>query len=81
MKNRPNSSPLWSMACFAERANATGVDLNALGEHVHVCRIPHRRLFALRCVAESFNGFVAARFVTSLLLIALPLSAGLGLIG
>lgn len=81
MKHRPNSKPQWSTACFADRASAAGADMHALGEHVHVCRIPHRHLFALRCVAESFNGFVATRLVTTVLVVALLVGAGLAFIG
>lgn len=52
------------------------MELSELGEHLALCRSLSGRLFALRCTAESARDFVAARFVTSLVVVALL--AGLG---
>ena len=46
------------------------MELSALGEHLNHCRGAHRRLFAMRCVAESVNGFISARIVTSMVVLA-----------
>lgn len=50
------------------------MELAALGEHLDRCRGSNGRLFALQCVAETMNGFVTARFVTTLVVIALLIS-------
>ena len=47
-------------------------DLLALGEHLHHCSATPRPLMRLRCAAESMNGFVSARLVTTLALLSLP---------
>lgn len=50
------------------------MDLEALGEHLALCKGSNRRLLALRSVAETMNGFVAARFMTTLVLAILLLA-------
>lgn len=47
------------------------MELSALGEHLDLCRGAHGRLFALQCAAHAVQGFVAARFVTTLMVLAL----------
>lgn len=42
-----------------------------MGEHLGSCQALHGRLFALRCVADTMHGFVAARFVTTLVVLAM----------
>ncbi len=51
-------------------------DLSALGEHLHRCRAPHGHLFAMRCAFDGMNGFVASRFVTTLVVAVLLIAAG-----
>lgn len=50
---------------------AAPLDFSILGEHLGCCQHPHRRMFALHCMAETTRGFVAARFVTTLVALAL----------
>ena len=64
----------WSTASFGEPADTSPMELAALGEHLDRCRGSNGRLFALQCVAETMNGFVTARFVTTLVVIALLIS-------
>jgi len=52
------------------------MELSALGEHLSLCRASNGRLFTLQCVADSLNGFMAARFVTTLLSLALLIAIG-----
>lgn len=61
----------WSTASKGKAVDTSPGDLSALGEHLGSCRAPHRRLFALHCMADTMHGFVAARFVTTLVVIAL----------
>ncbi len=52
------------------------MELSALGEHLLLCRSLSGRLFVLRCAAEAVQGFVAARFVTTLVVLLLILGLG-----
>jgi hypothetical protein len=52
------------------------MELSSLGEHLELCRSLSGRLFVLRCAAEAARDFVAARFVTTLVVVVLV--AGLG---
>jgi hypothetical protein len=47
------------------------MELSALGEHLGHCLGAHGRLFNLQCVADSLNGFLSARLVTTLVVAAL----------
>ncbi len=60
------SSPSWSTASFGDTARTSQPELSALVEHLDRCKRLHGRLFTLYCAAESMNGFVATRFVTTL---------------
>ena len=61
----------WSTASFGDTADTSPMELSALGEHLDLCKGSRGRLFALQCAAETLNGFVAARFVTTLVMVAL----------
>ena len=60
----------WSTAAFGSSTDTTPVELNALGEHLQLCRAGSRRLRALQRGAEALHGFVAPRFVSTLALLA-----------
>ncbi|HEY5581983.1 MAG TPA: hypothetical protein VIK56_12630 [Rhodoferax sp.] len=64
-------TPSWSTASFGDTADTSPMELSALGEHLDLCKGSRGRLFALHCVAQTLKGFVAARFVTTLVLVAL----------
>jgi len=66
MKTQVTPTPFWSTASFGEAADTSPMELSALGEHLSSCKGSHGRLFALQCVAETLNGFIATRFVTTL---------------
>lgn len=68
------TSPSWSTASFGDAADTLPLDLSALGEHLVLCRRSRGRLFALHCVAQSMHGFVAARFVTTVVVMSLVIS-------
>jgi hypothetical protein len=42
------------------------MDLSSLSGHFDVCQDSRGRWFSLHCLAEAAHGFVAPRFVTSL---------------
>ena len=63
--------PCWSTASFGDTADASPMELSALGEHLDLCKALSGRLFAVQCRAEVIRTFVAARFVTTLVALAL----------
>lgn len=60
------SHPSWSTASFGSAMDISPMDLSALVDHFARCQGCRGRLFALRCAAEATHGFVATRFVTTL---------------
>lgn len=67
--------PRWSSDLFNTTTDATPMDLSALGSHLALCKGANGRLFALQGLARNMRGFMAARFVTTLLLLALLIGA------
>ncbi len=61
----------WSTASFGGSVETSPMDLSALGEHLGLCKSRSGRMFALRCAAQSLLDFIASRFVTSLIVVAL----------
>ena len=72
MKN-PASIPFWSTASFGEAADTSPMELSALGEHLGHCNGCRGRMFNLRRIGEAVHGFVASRFVTTLVVATLML--------
>ncbi len=70
------ATPCWSTASFGDAADTSPTELSALGEHLDLCRSLSGRLFAVRCVAELTHGFVAARFVTTLVVVFVLIGLG-----
>jgi len=63
----PQQAPaFWSTASFGDTVDTSPMELSALGEHLDLCKGSHGRWFAVQCVGEALNGFIAARFVTTL---------------
>jgi hypothetical protein len=71
MNTQVITNPLWSTASFGDSVDTTPMELSALGEHLDLCKQSRGRWFGLRCVAETANAFLAARFVTTLAAVAL----------
>jgi hypothetical protein len=69
-----DAGPPWSTASFGDAAATSPMELSVLGEHLDSCKQSHGRLFTLQCLAERMNGFIAARFVTTLAAAALLMS-------
>jgi hypothetical protein len=70
------NGPNWSTASFGDAVDTSPMELSALGEHLHLCRSLSGRLFVLRCAAEAVRGFVASRFVTTLVVLTLVIGVG-----
>jgi len=61
----------WATASFADTADTTPMELSALGAHVDRCKGSRGRMFALQCAADSLIGFIAPRFVTTAVIVAI----------
>lgn len=61
----------WSTSSFGHTAHTLPTELNALGEHLHLCRRLSGRLFTLQCGGEAVHRFLAARLVTTVVVLAL----------
>lgn len=70
------ATPSWSTASFGDAADTSPTELSALGEHLDLCRGARGRLFALQCAVQAMHGFVAARFVTTLVVVTLLIGVG-----
>jgi hypothetical protein len=66
----------WCTAAHGDNAKSAHADLTALGEHMATCPQLHRHLLRLHGAAEVTNGFVATRFVSTLLVLALAIGLG-----
>ena len=66
----------WCTAAHGDNAKSAGADLTALGEHMSSCPQLHRHLLRLHGATEAMNGFVATRFVSTLLVLAVLIGLG-----
>ena len=66
----------WSTASFGQAAGTTASELSVLREHLIHCRRSRGRLFALRGAVDRVHGFVAARFVTTVMVASLLIGVG-----
>ncbi|MES2583080.1 MAG: hypothetical protein V4627_10215 [Pseudomonadota bacterium] len=71
MKANTHTARSWSTASFGGNTDTSPVELSSLGDHLGTCTTPHKHLFALHCMAEATRGFMAARFITTLIGFAL----------
>lgn len=67
---------VWCTASRSDTGKSSGSDLLLLGEHLNTCTQLHRHLLTLHRVAESAHGFVATRFVTTLVVLLVLFSVG-----
>lgn len=70
----PISSPtpnIWRTASHSDPTRSMRNDLAALGAHLSACPQLHRHLLTLQRVAVSFHGFMATRFVSTLMILGL----------
>jgi hypothetical protein len=68
--------PVWATSSLDGAAETTPMDLSVLGAHVDRCNGLRGRMFALRCAADALFGFLAPRFVTTLIVVALVFGVG-----
>ena len=68
--------PFWATSSIDGAAETTPMDLSILGAHIDRCNGLRGRMFAFRCVADALFGFLAPRFVTTLVVVALVFGVG-----
>ena len=68
-ERRPRRS--WATASIADTADTTPMELSALGAHVDRCNGSRGRWFRIQCAADAMIGFLAPRFVTTTIIVAL----------
>lgn len=76
--NNLTSTPrqAWCTASRSDASKSSSTDLLVLCEHLSACPQMHRHLMALHGVATAIAGFVATRFVTTLVVVALLIGFG-----
>lgn len=67
----PLAGPTWSTSCLHDGPAAPPTEPGALDEHLRACLGGRRRLFVLRCGADTVHAFVAGRLVSSAVVLAL----------
>ncbi|MBK7000087.1 MAG: hypothetical protein IPH35_08985 [Rhodoferax sp.] len=65
----------WKTSSFGQSADTSPVDLDALQEHLTVCRKPQRAAFILQQSAKVLGGFLTARVMTTLVVASLLATA------
>jgi len=71
-------APLWSTSSYGQAADTTPMELAELSQHKRQCTAVSSGLVALHCGVLHLHGFIGARRVTTLaLLAALVAAAGL----
>jgi len=69
------ATPRWATAADGEAADTSPMELSALGEHLEHCSGARGRFVTLHRVAETMHGFVAARFITTMLVVSVVFAA------
>jgi hypothetical protein len=69
----------WSTASNGLCADTLPGELEALGEHLGSCQSKHRHLLSLHCATQKVRGFMAARFVTSVVFVVVFLGVNIWL--
>lgn len=70
------TSTTFSTASFGDAANTSPMELSALSDHLGLCHGARGRLFSVRCAADAVHRFMAARLVTTVLLLGVVVVAG-----
>lgn len=70
-KAPPVAALPWSTSSFGDTARTSTLELFNLGEHLQRCQGSRGRLFAGLCLKDSLGRFLAPRFITTLVAIAM----------
>jgi len=66
----------WPTASHSDASKSSRADLQVLSEHLNACQHIHHHLMTLQGAAESIHGFVATRFVTTLVVVTILFGSG-----
>lgn len=69
----------WSTASNGLVTDTSPGELEALGQHLDSCQNKHRHLLSLHCAAQKLRGFMAARFVTTVVVVVVFLGVNIWL--
>jgi len=69
----------WSTASNGLVADTLPGELEVLGEHLGNCQSNHRHWLSLHCAVQRMGGFLAARFVTSVVFVLIVLGLNIWL--
>ena len=75
MNTRGTAVPFWSTASLGDMPHSTPKERLTLAEHLKMCIGSRGRMFTLHCLAETLNGFMLSRFVTTVAMVALLIGA------
>ena len=64
----------WNTASAGTAPDTSPGELTALGEHAAACERRRGRLFTVHCIVDALRAFLAPRFVTTMLVVALSIS-------
>ena len=64
------TSPRWATASIADSTDTSPMELSALGAHIKRCDGCRGRWFTLHCAVDALHGFIATRFMTTLVIAA-----------
>lgn len=73
--NLTHTPRAWATSSFSDSAQTTPMDLAALSEHTAQCSAQDGRMVAVRCGAGRLLGFVTARLVTTVAVLAAVVGA------
>ena len=71
MKINTSTARFWSTASFGGNTDIPPLELLSLGDHLGMCKNAQGPFFALHCMAEAAQGFVASHLVTTMVGVAL----------
>ncbi len=71
MNASANDAHGWITASSDHTPDTSPAELSALEDHLDACKASRGRMFALARAADAMHSFVAGRFVTTLILVAL----------
>ena len=76
MQCNVNSAQQWDTSSTDHDADTAPLEQFNLGKHLNTCRELRGRLFTLQCFAEGLHRFLLARFVSTVVLVALSVALG-----
>lgn len=76
MKTYTPAIPSWTTSTLGHTVDTSPVELAALSQHLERCRSSGGHFSALQGAAQTMTGFASARFVTTILAVAVLTGVG-----